>query len=352
MKAKALQSIGRLTSKISNPSSLTSLYKSIELSNNKVRCCSEFGNLELTLDPTGLQNAVLLDADAVMAIASSLPPEADITIEEKGSKINWVCGNAKGHLNQVVTDYKIPEIKHPNHPWTPPAEFIAGLILASAACQAAAVSVGLYGIVIEPDTSVLQIMSSNTIALAQAKIDLAGYAFGKIVVRPPVPAVIASLMTACPGSKIDITKEGIFIEGSWLKAHLPLGADLQHNLKEIADKFVEAKITSKVDNKAVKRFLARAKVLSEKNSTFNVGLKVEAGKLSLIHSGITSSTEEYFLADGLDPAINYQTVNIPADMLMLPLEHIDSVVYDYLPTSRLVLKGSKPEFLYVIGGGE
>lgn len=352
MKAATLSSLAKLASKISNPSSLSSLYHSIELGPELMRCCSEFGILEVSTEPTGLTNPCLVDAASMLAIASSLPGTGDVNLEEKNNKINWVCGSAKGHLNLITTDSVIPPLTHAEFPWKPSTTLADALLLASCACQAAAVSVGLYGITLEPAGDKLHLLSSNSISLAAATLELGTFPGGKITVRPPVPSIIAALIRTCPGCMLDITKEGIFIEGDWLKAHLPLGVNLTHDLLKLAGSFTSTINVAKIDSVAVKKFINRARALSDKNVSFTVGLKVEAGKLALEHRGIGSSTEEYFLAEGLDATLNFASVALSGDMLMLPLGFVDNVVFDYLPAQQLVLKGSNPEFLYVVGGGE
>lgn len=350
MKAGILSSLTKLATKISNPSSLTSLYRSIEIDVARVRCCSEFGNIELTTDPTGLTKAFLLDTSSVLTQVINLPPDADVTLTEEENKIVWKCGNAKGHWNVVHTDYPIQELTHEGYPWLPPKNLPEALLLASSACQAAAVSYGLYGIVMEPDGDKLDFFSSNSIALAATKIDLNGYAGGKATFRPPVPGIIAALIRTCPNVMMDVTVDGIFLKGDWLKAHLPLGTNLKHDLKATYLKYDKADHTASINNVAVKKFITRARGLLDKNSSFTVKLIVEEGKLSLSHSGIASSTEEFFMAEGLPADIVYQGVDLPADMLLMPLEFVSTIVFDYMDQKQLVLKGIDPEFTYILGG--
>lgn len=352
MKAANLSALAKLAGKISNPSSLSSLYHSIELGPELMRCCSEFGILEIKTDPTGLDKPCLVDAGSVLSIAASLPTTGDVELEEKNNQFHWKSGAAKGHLNLITTDNKIPVIDHKDFPWKPPLTLADALLLASCACQAAAVSVGLYGIVLEPEGQNLHLLSCNSISLAASTVELGTFPGSKITIRPPVPTIISALIRTCPNCMLDVTKEGIFIEGDWLRAHLPLGVNLNQDLLKLAGNFTQKTNTAKIDNAAVKKFINRARALSDKNVSFTVGLRVENGKLALEHRGIGSSTEEYFLAEGLDSTLNFASVALPADMLLLPLGFIENVIFDYLPAQQLVLKGSNPDFTYVVGGGE
>lgn len=350
MKARSLSAICKIANRISNPSSLTSLYRSLELGPETIRCCSEFGNIEIYTESTGLSDKVLLDCSAVMAIAKTLPSDGEIVFNQQPARVDWSCDSAKGHLNLVQTDYAVPKITHDNFPWAPPPDLGNALLLASCACQAAAVSFGLYGVSIEPSEDKLHFMSCNSISLASSVVDLGTYPGKKVSIRPPVPGIIAALLSASANSAMDVTEDGIFINGDGLMAHLPLGTKLDHDLKEMSQKFKTGKEVAKINSGAVKKFIARARDLTDKKAAFNIALKVEQGKLILAHSGISSSTEQWMLAEGLDPKIKYESRSFPADMLLLPLEYISDVVLDYIPEQQLVLKGSNPEFLYVVGG--
>lgn len=352
MLVSVLNAVVKLASRVSNQSALTSLYRSVELNKNILRCCSEFGNLAIAMDDTGLTGPVLLDASAVSAVSGSLPGEAELILKEKDGKILWTCGSATGRWNIVQSDHAIPALTHNTFPWKPADDFANALILASSACQAAAVSVGLYGIVLEPEGDQLRLISTNAVALASVSIDKGTFPVGKITLRPPVPGVLAAFISNCPNCMLDITEEGIFVQGDWLQAHLPISAPLQHDLKGIADQYKATTQVATINNNAVKQFITRARNLADKNAFFTVVVKVEGGKLVLAHNAIASSTEEWFLADGLNTALSYEALPLPADMLLVSLPHIKTVIFDYLNQKRLILRGTAPEFCYVISGGE
>lgn len=364
MKIETLAGICKIASKISNPSSLTSLYKAIELGPDSVRCCSEFGNLEMSINPTGLPKKYLIDSEALSSLPSTLPPKSEVTLEEKEGRMHWSCENASGTWNLVQSDYQIPAIDHQFYPWSPQPGLADALILSGAACQAQAVSLGLFGIDLVVDGDKLRIISSNSVTLAQATVDKGTFPKEKITIRPPVQNIIAAFISNCPNCNLDVTDDGIFLEGDWLKAHLPLGLPLDHDLKAILDKYPDAKNVAKVNTLALKKFIARAKALSDRHTSFTVAFKVSKGKIALAHSGIASSTEEFFIAEGLDPNLSFTSkgfensseeeevaaVALPAPLLMIALAFVDTVIVDYLPQQKLILKGSNPDFTYVVSG--
>ena len=352
MLVKDLNAVLKLSSRISNASSLTSLYRSVELGKELLRCCSEFGNLEIAIPDTNLTSPVLIDGAALLGITGSLPGDSEITLTQSAGKIAYKCGSATGFLNIVISDHAIPQLNHTNFPWTPPPELANALILASSACQAAAVSVGLYGIVLEPEGDKLRLLSTNAVALASVTIDKGTYPTGKITLRPPVPSIIAAFISTCPNCVLDVTPEGIFIQGDWLRAHLPVSSSLEHDLKAIADKYILSTQTAPINSSAVKMFIGRARALSDKNAFFLVGLTVEKGSLTLRHASIASTSEEVFLCEGLDPNLNYKSVEIDAEMLRVSLPFVTHAIFDYLGESKLLLKGTNPEFCYVVSGGD
>ena len=351
MLAKTFASYVKITNRLSNPSSLTSLYRSIELGNTQIRCCSEFGNFVIDIEPTGLSEACLLNTQDVVGVATSLLGDEEIRFTKKDNQVRWKCGKASGHWNLVNQDHQIPKILHDKFPWEPPVDFSDALLLASSACQAAAVSIGLYGIVIEPTNDSLRLISSNTIALASASVAKDGYPYStKITLCPPVPVILAILLNTFVECKLDITGTGLFVQGDGLTAQLPIGEPLEHDLGQIADNFQKEEHTAKVNSASIKKFLSRARSLADRNVSFTVGLKVEEGKLILEHKSIASGSEEYFLAEGLEDTVSYKSVQLPADMLFIPLQATDTAVFDYLADGRLILKGLKPEFIYIVGG--
>ena len=138
MLVKNLTAICKLGSRISNPSSLSNLYKSIQLDKNSMNVCSEFGNMEITLtEDTGLTKPCLLEMKSVAA-CNTLPPNSEIKFTEYDNYLEWRCGNAKGKWNYVIPEknHTIPQIVHETYPWTPQSDLGIALRLASSACQA------------------------------------------------------------------------------------------------------------------------------------------------------------------------------------------------------------------------
>lgn len=355
MKVKNLTQALKIAKEISNPASLTSIFRAVELKDYHLLANSEYGNIHLLLpESTGIVNPVLLETEALLSISSSLSPEADITFEEKPTHVTWDCKNdkAKGKLNFVVTDHKVVDVDHLDFSLTPPKHFGKALELGTLACQSAALSFGLYGVEVTPVGDKLQIMSSNVLSCAATEVDKGNFPDKKFTLRPPIPKIIKSILETFPDSTLDIADDGIYILNNALMAKLPLGVALEQNIKDIADGYRGTNKVIPLDAPAVKKFVSRAKNLTDRQVSFSVTMKIQEGSLLLEHKGISSSSEQHFIAEGLDPTINYEGFSLPGDLVMVALENVNQLVCDYLSVKQLVLRGSEPNFLYIVGGNE
>jgi hypothetical protein len=115
-------------------------------------------------------------------------------------------------------------------------------------------------------------------------------------------------------------------------------------------KFMGSKYKIPVDKASISKFLSRAQVLSGKDKQTRITFKVVEGRLALEHSSAGASTEEYFLASGLDPTLTFSSIAVPIELVSSSLGQVNSAVLDYLSSEYLVLSGENPEFRQIIGG--
>lgn len=349
MNVNELNAITKISSRFSNQSSLSTLYRSVELNDTSLRLESEWGAVEMSIPSTGIKNPSLVSSVQLNSL-NNFPPEEEIEFTEKDNKIYWQIGRAKGGWDLVSTDHKIKKLKHDSYPWIPPAHFSDALRVASSACEAAAVSAGLYGITIEPREGKLHIISSNRTALAASQVDGTGYPAGLITLRPPIPKLAALILDSYGNCKMDVTDRGMYILGDGISVFLPFGADLEHNLWEIASNYMGREKVIAVDSMAVKKFITRARALTDRKVSFTIGIRIDKGQMILEHRGIASEMEEMFISEGGDETLNYKSVSYSADMMLEPLEYVQSVVLDYLPNQQMILCGKDPDFIFVVGG--
>jgi hypothetical protein len=352
MNVGAFASAMKAVSMISNQSSLSTLYKSVEFAPESLRACSEFGNLEISFE-TGLDEAVLLDCEAVNVILRQLPSHAEILFEKKENRVRWTTDARSGSLHVVQQDREIPELSNSSYPWKPSARFGEALVLAASSVQAASVSIGLYGLVIQACGQVLRLVSSNTISASVVVIPAYGHTIqDRITLRPPVPKMLARLLGSHPKLMIDVSERGVFVEDEQLRGHLPAGSPLDHDLCQLADKYSIGSTRVQIDPLAIKEFLSMAKGLAGKLTDSTVQIEVKAGNLILHHQSSVSRTQEYLAAQRLDPSIHFDPVAFSADLLAVPVDHVDTLILDYLPEKRLILhrEESGLQYTFIIGG--
>lgn len=343
----------KIASKVSNSTALIPLYRSIEIGPDSVRACSEHGNIEVATEETGIKEPVLVEAVRALGVFTSVKENAELILEVKDNQLHWKCQDAKGALSLVEQDIQIPKIRHEDFPWVPKSqsELSDAVMLAVSACQAATVSVGLFGVVFEPEGDNLKMSSSNSVSLASAKVPLCGFPKDKITLRPPVPHILAFLLRVTTNAALDLTKDGLFIVGDNLIAKLPRCEPIAHDLNEVLDKFKSFEHFTAIDANGVRKFLVRARALADKHIPLNVSISVNEGRIVLQHKGMVAESEEFFLAQGIDEKLTFESVTVPVNMLVVPLEHVEAIVLDYLPDNTLLLRGENPEFTYIIGGG-
>jgi len=353
MKIDALASAMKIASMIPNSSSFRPLYKSVEFGPKSIRVCSEFGNLEICFE-AGLDEPVLLDCEAVDVIVRRLPLYGEVFFEKQGGRVRWTTDSRSGYLHVVQQEHEIPKLSHSSYPWKPPDRFGDALVFASSSIQAASVSFGRYGVVIEPRGEILRLVSTNGISMSVVVVPAPGHVIqDRTTLRPPVPEILVGLLGLHPNLVMDVTEKGIFLEDCELRAHLPLSSPLETDLCGLADKYSGGNIRVEIDAAAAKEFLSVAKALTDKHSDSIVQIRAEAGNLILQHKSVASSTEEYLLARGLDSSTDYAPVSFPVTLFVVPLADVNTLILDYLPEKVLILHQDEPtlEFSYIIGGG-
>lgn len=352
MKVADLIRATKLAAKLSNSSSLVPLYRCIEIQVDRVRACSEHGIIEILIQ-TGLEETSLVDLSTVNAVLGSLPSQQDLLLTRQGNNVYWNCGDtADGYWPIVEQPHSIPNLTYRRYPWSPPDDFADALLLASSVNTAAAISFGMYGVEIERRPSGLQLVSCRADdSLACVTVDDDGYpATEKITIRPPVPSALAAILRAWPNSMMDVSRDGIFVQGDWLTAALPVSPHLSCDLFAIADRYSSQNCIAKIDTFAIKRFLSRTKLLADVPMRSAVDLVFAAGHLLIQHKALAQGCNEVFLAQLPNDAPQFAPFTVAVEEFQLLLEHIDSVVLDHLPNNVLVMRGKQPEFQYAIGG--
>lgn len=351
MKVSDIQQATKILNKISNQSSISELFRCVELTSNGFRTCSEYGNCEVWID-LPIQGPLLINTAAFTSVINSLPSSSDIEFRQTNEKLSWSSGSAKGHWALNSFTQSIPLIpSNKDFTWIPSSEFADALDLASSACQSMTVSIGLFGVIFEVVDNRLRLSSSNSISLATSSIPLDGYPIREtITIRPPIPSILSMLLKENKEMQVAIDKDGIYCLSKSGAVQLPLSPPLELSLGDVIAKYQNAEHIAKIEAKAISQFLNRAKALSDKNLPVEVSLQVSQGKLLLEQKSAASSSEEYFLCQGIDPSKTFDSVVLPLNLMQTSLGHATEAVLDHLGGNVLVLRGEKPQFMHIVGG--
>jgi hypothetical protein len=350
MRIDTLKFAAQLCIPASNASSLSPLFRCVELGPNCMRACSEFVNMQVAVK-TDLKDPVLLEAINIDAVIRTIRSGTDIRLTKEGDRVLWRTDTASGYWVLVEQEDQIPAFTHKHFPWQPSKTFPEALLLAQLACQAATVSFGLYGVVVEPVGRHLFLASCNDHALAIVTLPRDGYPGEKVTLRPPVPALLSSMLRAFPESSLDVTDEGIFLADNFIMAHFPVSPSLEVDIVAVATEFTSKKLLVNVNPDKIKRFLSRAKCLTDRHVDPLAEIRLKAGHLSFKQVGSAAGTEEFMLGQkAFAQAVTFPSVLFSMDELSTPLDYIDSLTLDHLDKQVLILQSDVPPFQYIIRG--
>src|SRR5215469_14050863 len=175
MKVENFQSAMKLASKVSNPTSLTPLYRCVELGPDTLRACSEFGNIEIAIGETRFDKPALIECEVFSNLFRSFANNTDVYLTRTSDRLLWETESGGGELIIVAPDDQIPPLTHKNYPWTPPKAFAKALIRAQLACRAATVSAGMFGVVVVRTDEDLRLLSCNSISLSAVTLEDNGF---------------------------------------------------------------------------------------------------------------------------------------------------------------------------------
>jgi hypothetical protein len=340
----------KLVATVSNRNSLTPLFRCIELGPGTLRACSEFGNIEIVIGETRFDEPVLIDCELFNNLLCSLPNNTDVYLTRAGDRLRWETERGGGPLTIVAQDDQIPPLTHKNYPWMPPETFAQALIRAQLACQAATVSVGMFGIVLARTDGDLRLLSRNALSLSSVTLEDNGFPADKITLRPPIPHILATILREYPESSMDVTDEGLFVVNDCLTAHLPVSTPLEHDLIGVAERYSKKQYICEIDIDGLRSFLSRALKIKDKHSEELIQLTINDGAILLTQVTSVLRVDEFLISDGLDPALTFAPIEFPIEQLLVPLDHVHSIVLDYLPQGVLVLLGQDPDFEFIVSG--
>jgi len=359
--ATALKPFGLLA----NKNALAAHYRSILLAPGLVRGASAFGVLEANI-PIAITNGeggainepVVVDATAFAALAQSLPPKEEVNLEFKNGGLLWSCGLATGKLAVSAKEIVVPSVEADlAGTWVPQTirdrvALAEAVELGGLSCgPSSTASAGIYGIVFD-NRGDLSILSSDSVTLSRCLLSGSVPAFPEATTFSPDAMAILRAALAGTGdgdSKISISDKALFYQGGPFVLMLRPIPPMKQDLRSFASNFHDCEISAEIPKAKIAAFVKRVGALAEVKQHAHVDLLVSEGAIALAFEEGSSSSEEYFLIEGLQvPDIG--PVSIEAARFARALSHSQSLGLDHLERGVLVLSTNAPPFRYFVSG--
>ncbi len=337
---------------------LSPLYRSLLLTPDKVVGYSSYAVLEITTQ-VGVTRTVCVDSATFLAVVASLPGQEELTLTHADGALEWKCGTARGRLALVALD-KFPDM--PAFPSgrpgaTPTEEFIDALELGALSCGNESLqSVGLYGVVIDSrdmdsanGPSVYS--TDNTTSSCATPAPVTGWEAPDLVtLTPAAVGLLASLLVPGEG-RLLLDATTVYYEDAITRCVIKQVPPLKHDVREILQRYAQADLRVPLPRERAAAFIKRATTLSETKKNLFVQLTAQNGQISLSFADGVTSSDEYYLIDGLRDMPATFTITVDAIKMARALAHTDEIVLDHLERHVLVLvRDLKGLFDYIISG--
>ena len=147
-----------------------------------------------------------------------------------------------------------------------------------------------------------------------------------------------------------VDDDSMFYEDKLRSLFIKQVPKLSRDIGETLDKFSGGDVIAKLPPDRVLAFIKRATALAEQRKQTYVAIGVEDGRLTLSFDEGTASSDEWCLVEGLNDDLTIEPIKVEALRIARALEHSDELVLDHIERHALVLRGSDPEFHYLVSG--
>jgi hypothetical protein len=348
---------------LSNRAALSQTYRSLQISYDRIRGCSNFAVLEIA---TPLMNddqpSFCVDAAAFMAVISSLPDKQEVALTADEGVMIWECGQAKGRL-ALLPEVKMPVIERKTEKgrkvlkWKPPESFRIALEVGGLSCgNDSMASSGMFGILIDnrtvPSISACDGATISHATIQESKIPNMP---DQIVIAPDAAELLRLLLK--DGGGLEFDDKSIYYASTDVKCLIKQLPKLKHDIADMLAKYVDAEIIAAVPRDRISAFIKRVGALTENKRTAHVSLGASQGRMSLSFSEGTASSDEYYLVDKLEIP-DLPEVQLDAGKTARALRFIDEVVLDHVERHVVVLRGTsvldegddQVDFIYLVSG--
>ncbi len=347
-----------------NKHALSALYRTVELSPQGIRGCSNYGALETSID-LGILEPCYVDATTFIAVVKSLPPKQEVALRVEQGSLSWKCvageekkggkkatSGASGKLATLALEHEVPSVparRRSNKSWTPTEAFKKALELGSLSCDQKSLStIGMDGVVLD-NRDGFEVYSSDNVTISQALV------WGESLAQAPEsitfsPESIKLLRVVIGDQKglIEFDKNGLYYSNSVHRLLIKRTAPLEHDYAKVATNFSSEEVCVPIAPERIKAFVQRATAMSEAKRGTTVSIGAKNGRLVISFKEGTATSDEYYLIDEELEVPDLSPIALDASKLARAMQHIDTAVLDHMEDGVLKLRGEKPEFRYII----
>lgn len=331
---------------------LSPTYRSLELGAGFIRGCSPWAQLEVKAD-LDLETPVVVDGQALMAVAAYLPDRAEVAVEATENALSWSCGSAKGRL-ATLPGVRMPVIdRKPSWPgWAPPNELRRALHLGSiSAASDSLAQAGMYGVVLDlRDRIAVGSCDGTTISFADIPVydDTLTHAPELVVVSPEAAGLFSALLRDKSG-KVWLDDKAVFYKSDTTRALIKQVPHLRNDLTTMLERYADDAIVAPLARDRLTAFIKRVGAMAADKKASAVGISASEGRLNLTFLEGATSSEEYYLVDEIP---DMPEVQIDAVKTARALQYVEEIVLDHLAKHVVVMRGEGDgvTFSYLISG--
>ena len=336
---------------LTNKNALSAAYSALELAPDRISGASSYAALDVAAD-LGTDATFCVDAAALSAVVTSLPSGHDFNIRADASAMFWECGSAKGKLALVPVEdmpRNTPRRRSPKS-FTPSSDFIRALKLGGMSCGGDSMeSAGIFGIVIaasDADTSIVYSCDNQTLAHCAAAGAWVQPGEDAVVLSPDAIELLTAVMGTAGRLECDATT--VYYTDAKARCSVKMLAPLKKDLLGVKAHYDGGKMLP-LPVERIGAFIGRANALAEDKKAVRVLVSAEEGRLILAFAETASSSEEYYLIEGLvNP--DKRVVSVDAGKLARGLAQATHISLDFLSKQNVTLSHEKTGFTYLIAG--
>jgi hypothetical protein len=331
---------------IASRTALAPLYRVVEIAPDHLMACSSFALLHMH-EVIDVNEVVHVDAPAFLAVVASLPSGQPIKLTAKAGVLSWTCGQAKGRL-ACIPPPEMPPLPADRTGRASPTSNALGvaLDLGALSCSTNALGApGTYGVVLDNDNQVVCATDNSTLSAYELPTKLQ-YAPSVLTLPPPAAALLASIVR--DAGTLECTDREVIYRDEATTCVLRPVPPLKADVRSIRNQYSDPILIATLPKERITKFVNQITALAENRANARVLLGAGDGRVSLSFEEGAATSDEWFLADGLEGFPAMAPVSVSAAKMVRALSHTTEIALDFIDRGVIMLRGGS--FSYLVSG--